>query len=171
MSKRNRTRIALILAAATVALAVALALAGAGRGIALYAYVLVLVALAVGVLGARIGAALPATPPLERLVPRNREREARVPQLEALVHRLSGGAPNAFDLHHRLRPLVREIAAAGLARSHGVDLERRPERAHELVGARTWELVRPDREPPEDRFARGWSEKELGELVDELERI
>lgn len=171
MRKPGRTRLVLTLAAATVALSLALALAGAGRGIALYAYVLVLVALAVGVLVAHLGSALPATPAFGQLVPRQLEREARVPQIEGLVYRLSGGAPNAFDLHHRMRPLVFEIAAARLARRHGVDLERRPERAHELVGPRTWELVRPDRELPQDRSERGWSEKELGELVDELERI
>jgi hypothetical protein len=167
--RRGRVRIAVALAAVVVALAIALA--GAERGVALDAYVLVLVALAAVVLRRRIGSALPATPAFETLTPARVEREAHVPQLDALVHRLSGGAPNAFDLHHRLRPLVREIAAARLARWHGVELEGRPERARELVGARTWELVRPDREPPHDRHAPGWSETELAELVDELERI
>ena len=46
-----------------------------------------------------------------------------------------------------LRPIVREIAAARLAR-HGVSLDRQPERARALLGAQTWELVRPDREAP-----------------------
>jgi len=104
--------------------------------------------------------------------PRRREPDAGVPQLDQLVLRLAGGDPNAFDLHYRLRPLVREIAAARLARHHGVELESQPERAHTLVGRRTWELVRPEREPPDDVWnARGWSEVELSELVDELEAL
>jgi hypothetical protein len=164
-------RTKLLLVAATVGLAVALALAGGGRGIAVYAYVLLLVAIAVRGLGARIGAAFPATPALAELFGRRRKRDERVPQLEELVHRLSGGGPNAFDLHRRLRPLVREIAGARLARRHGVDLELLPARAHDLLGPRTWELVRPDRDAPKDRSEDGWTEHELVELVDELEQI
>jgi hypothetical protein len=34
-----------------------------------------------------------------------------------------------------------------------------------------WELVRPDRVPPDDRSAAGWSDTELSALVDELEAI
>jgi hypothetical protein len=167
-----RARIALLLAVGTAAaLAVALALAGVGRGIALYAYVLTLVAIAVAALGRRIGAAFPATRAFERMVPVHREAEARVPQLDGLVNRISGGAPNDGDVHRKLRPLAIEIAGARLARLHGVDLELRPERARELVGPRTWELVRPDRPSPPDRFVRSWTEQDVGELVGELERI
>ena len=92
-------------------------------------------------------------------------------QLQELTRRICNGRPNAFEVHQRLRPLAREIAGARLARQHGIDLDRRPERARALVGPRTWELVRPDREPPVVRYAAGWSEAEVTELVDELERI
>ncbi len=119
----------------------------------------------------RIRKALPPAPPFDTMLPRGGERRTGAPQLEELGRRLSNGSPNAYDLHHRLRPLAREIAGARLARRHGIDLERRPERAQELVGPRTWELVRPERPPPVDRFAPGWSEPELAELVDELEGI
>ena len=36
---------------------------------------------------------------------------------------------------------------------------------------RWWELLRPDREPPADRFAPGISRAELRALVDDLERM
>jgi hypothetical protein len=40
-----------------------------------------------------------------------------------------------------------------------------------LVGEATWELVRPDREPPELRYAAGIAAPTLHEVVDSLERI
>ena len=150
---------------ATVAFAVALSLAGAARGMALYGYLLLLAALGMCVALARLRGLLPTTPAFDELYRRRNRQEERVEQLDALSRRLTA------DVHHRLRPLVSEIAAARLARRHGVDLTRRPEQACELVGPRTWELVRPDREPPDERSLRGWSERELRELVDELEQI
>lgn len=172
MSEAGRRPLWVVLVAATAALIVALFVFGAAPGIALYAGVLLLVAVVVAMLGARIALAFPATPPFGRPVPRQREPEAGVLQLDGLVLRLSDGNPNAFDLHHRVRPLVREIAAARLARHHGLELESRPELAHALVGPRTWELIRPERVPPDSVWnARGWSEAELSELVDELEEI
>ena len=36
-----------------------------------------------------------------------------------------------FDVHFRLRPLLRDIATAGLAMQSGIDLDRQPERARE----------------------------------------
>ena len=172
MSTAGRRPLWVALIAATAALIVALFLSGAARGTALYAYVLLLVAVAVVALETRIASAFPATPPFGGPVRRRGEPDARVPQLDELVLRLGGGDPNAFDLHYRLRPLVQEIAAARLARHHGLELDSQPERAHSLVGRRTWELVRPERDPPDDVWnARGWSEVELSELVDELEAL
>jgi hypothetical protein len=167
----NHRRLMLAVAAVTVAVVLGVALAGAARGIALYAYVLVLVAVAVLVLSTRIGRALPATPPFERLLPAPPRPDTRVVQLDSLVERLAGGDVNAFDLHHRLRPLIREIAAARLARGYAVDLEASPGRAHALVGARTWELIRPDRPAPTAHLERPWPSGELDELIGELERI
>jgi hypothetical protein len=169
--RRSRRR---IVAAAVVAIAVlvlAVSLAGAARGIALDAYVLAVCGLAAAALASRVRRAIPATPPFERLVPTRPTPETRVVQLEGLMGRLSGGEPNAFDLHHRVRPLVHQIATARLARGYAVDLDRRPERARALLGPRTWELVRPDRQPPVDHHGPSWSKRELTELVDELERI
>jgi hypothetical protein len=171
MTRPGRRRLVAAVVSAAAVAAIGLALSGAARGIALYAYVLLLVTAAVATLASRIRSTVPSTRPFEALLPREPERTARVVQLEGLVGALANGRPNAFDLHHRLRPLAREIAAARLARSHGVDLERRPERARELVGPRTWELIRPEREPPVDRLTREWSIQELGELVSELERM
>jgi hypothetical protein len=159
-----------MVAVTTVALAVALAL-GAAQDVALAACVLFLTALALIGLVRETVAVLPASDDLGELLRRPESREERVPQLATLERRLDSARWSTLDLHHRMRPLVCEIAAARLVRSHGVDLEREPERARALVGPHVWELVRPEREPPQERLAPGWPPKELWALVEELERI
>ena len=78
---------------------------------------------------------------------------------------------NAFHFHVRLRPVLREIAAIRLRRRYGVELDREPARARELVASAAWEVVRPDRPPPQDRLASGPSLASLREVVSELERL
>lgn len=78
---------------------------------------------------------------------------------------------NAWHLHVRLRPILREIAAHRLWTRFGVELDREQERARELIGADAWELVRPERPPPGDRLAPGPRPAELGAVVEQLERI
>lgn len=81
------------------------------------------------------------------------------------------GRVNAFHFYTRVRPVLREIAAARLKRRYGVDLDREPGRARELLGTSAWETVRPDAEPPADRLGRGPSVASLRTVVDELERV
>jgi hypothetical protein len=76
-----------------------------------------------------------------------------------------------FDVHFRLRPLVREISSAGLAMQSGIDLEREPDRARERLSRDMWELVRPDRPRPEGAGTSGINTASLSAIVTELERI
>ena len=76
-----------------------------------------------------------------------------------------------FDVHFRLRPVLRDIATAGLAMQAGIDLDHQPERARERLSPETWELVRPDRPRPERTRAAGIDTASLTAVVDELERI
>ena len=78
---------------------------------------------------------------------------------------------NEFHFHMRLRPVLREIAALKLRRRYGVELDREPARARELVPSAAWEVVRPDRPPPRDRLAPGPSLDQVRTLVSELERL
>ena len=96
------------------------------------------------------------------------ERPAELERLEREVY-LSLG--NEFYFHHRLRPLLREIASDRLLVQHGVDLDRQPAQAERLVGPEAWEWVRPDREEPRDRWVHGPPTAELTAVVDALERI
>jgi hypothetical protein len=89
----------------------------------------------------------------------------------ALAHELELSTYNAFHLQARLRPVLRDIAAHRLRTRYGVELDREAARARELVGTQAWELVRPDRPPPEDRLARGPDAEELAVVVDQLEAI
>jgi hypothetical protein len=88
-----------------------------------------------------------------------------------LVREVELATYNEFHLHVRLRPILHDIATHRLRARYGVDLDTEPARARELVGTRAWELVRPERQPPEDRLARGPSIAELARAVDELEAI
>jgi hypothetical protein len=76
----------------------------------------------------------------------------------------------AVHFHIRLRPLLREIAAHRLRTKYGVELDREPERARELLPSDVWEVVRPDRPFPADRLAAGPSFAQQRKLIDGLER-
>jgi hypothetical protein len=107
---------------------------------------------------------------------RPREQPPRGPQrtlpgdLGTITELVAGGRATAGDLHRRVRPLFREIAAAQLAR-RGVGLDRDPQSARELLGDDLWELVRADRPTPADRDAPGLSLAELVSLTDRLETL
>jgi hypothetical protein len=165
-------RAGVLVLVATIALVLALTLAGAGNGLALLVYVLFLAAVLFALLVARLRTALPAAPSFEALLARPKEHQSPVEQFDTIRRRVAMGSYSEAELYSRLRPLVRDIVAARLSRRYSVDLEREPERARALVGeGRVWELARPDRTRPSDQLARGWSERELEQLVEELESL
>ena len=89
---------------------------------------------------------------------------------ERLDRVVSTGMTHAGDLHLRLRPILREIAAEGLHR-RGVELDAQPQAAQKLLAPETWELVRPDRPRPDDAFAPGLAPKRLDAVLDDLEAL
>ena len=89
---------------------------------------------------------------------------------ERLDRIVSTGTTHAGDLHLRLRPILREIAADGLRR-RGVELDTQPQAAQKLLTPETWELVRPDRPRPQDAFAPGLAPKRLNAVLDDLEAL
>jgi len=90
--------------------------------------------------------------------------------LASVQRRVATGTAHAGELHLRLRPVLREVAAEGLRR-RGVDLDAEPDRARELLAAGTWEVVRPDRPRPDDPFAPGLPPKRLDAIIDDLEAL
>ncbi len=89
--------------------------------------------------------------------------EKQLPELVKLEREVTLATASAYDLHYRLLPHLREIAQARLeqsGRSPGPD----------TLG-HWWELLRPDRPAPDDRFAKGISQNELRALVADLARM
>lgn len=91
-------------------------------------------------------------------------RPARPPaELERIVREVTMASTSAYDLHYRLLPSLREIARARLEQSG-----RTPGPA---TLDRWWELLRPDRPPPDERFGGGISPADLRALVADLEKL
>lgn len=100
------------------------------------------------------------------------ERPAvRPPDLERTERMLSMALTTAFDLHFRLRPVLREVAEQRLADRRGLRLDSGDPRVEETCGDELWEVVRPDREAPDLRYQAGLRPAALERLVERLEGI
>jgi hypothetical protein len=141
-----------VAALATAALFIARALAPGRHELELDIYALTLGALAVVCAVTWLRRALPPAgeSSLQRALERARPARSQLPELARLERELYIGAAQAFDLHYRVRPVLREIALARLA-ERGLRLDSGEEAVREALGDELWDLVRPDREPPADR--------------------
>jgi hypothetical protein len=99
-----------------------------------------------------------------------RPRPERVRALEELEHAVDFSLGTAFDVHYRLRPHVRRVAAHRLA-VRGVRLDAQPDRVRTLIGPEAWDLVRPDRPEPDDRNAPGMELSSIRRVVDGLDAL
>jgi hypothetical protein len=139
------------------------------RGLAVDLFLLLVAAGAVYALVRALAEAAPRAEP--EPAPRPRRLAQRLPELERTERAVLLAGSNAFDVHYRLRPILREIAAQRLATRRGLTLDRDTAASRAVVGEDTWELVRPDREPPQLRFGPGVRAAELSQVVAALERI
>ena len=135
------------------------------RSIALHIYLLFLGALLMVVVVSAVNSTAPRArrSDLGAALDERPEPSGPVTQLAKLEREVTLAIGNAYDLHTRLLPHLREIAAARL--------ERRGQRPGPDTLGRWWELLRPDRPEPSERFAPGIPEHELRALVADLERI
>jgi uncharacterized membrane protein len=135
------------------------------RGIAIRVYIFVMGALAMMVLVAAAGDAFPKRrrSDFDRALQDAQTPPPKVNELERAQREVTLALGSAHDLHYRLVPHLREIAQARLERAG-----RQP--SPETLG-RWWELLRPDREPPVDRFETGIKLTDLRECLDDLARI
>jgi hypothetical protein len=95
----------------------------------------------------------------------------RPPDLERTERMLSMATTTAFDLHFRLRPVLREVAEQRLADRRGLRLDSGDPRVTEACGEELWEVVRPDRVAPDHRFLPGLPRADLHRIVERLESI
>lgn len=93
-----------------------------------------------------------------------------IAELHRLERELTMGSTRAFDLHYRLRPVLREIASARLER-RGMTLDSGSPAVQAALGDVLWELTAPDREGPDDRLAPGLGLEELDRTITRLERL
>jgi len=163
--KRHRLDFAVLFVIASAICAYVSFAVPADRSLAIRGYVLVVGGLAMfGVLVA-VGAAAPRRRRSE-LTKALDERPAvtrPVTELARIEREVTLAVGSAHDLHHRLLPHLREIAQARL--------ERRGKQPGPDTLGRWWDLLRPDRPEPDDRFARGIPEDDLRALVADLERM
>jgi len=98
---------------------------------------------------------------------------ASSPPLELLrVEReLELGIASADYAERRLLPLLRSIATARIGSRRGIELERRPDAARDLLGDDVWELLRPDRPESADRHAPGVPREQVISVIDRLESL
>jgi hypothetical protein len=138
--------VVLAMSAALVAVAVSFP---AERTRALAAYLL-----ALGLLGVVVSLRAVLRPgarsPFEAALAAQPLQPDRLRSLESVEHDCIQGLANPVDLHRRLRPRLREIAAQRLVARHGIDLDQRPEAARAVLGEELWELVRADRPRPDE---------------------
>ena len=100
---------------------------------------------------------------LEAALPRGAPPRRPLAEGERATREVALATSSAYDLHVRLLPHLREIAACRLERSGRAA---GPDRL-----GRWWERLRPDRPAPADHHAPGIKESDLRALVDDLERL
>ena len=163
--RRHLLDLGVLLVLATIACAYLVVAQPGLRNYAIYAYLFVVGGLVMIVIVSAFGEALPRRPrsPFEQALAEVKHRERVPAQVEQIERAVTLGVASAYDLHHRLLPQLREIAQCRLERAG-----RTP--GPETLG-RWWELLRPDRAEPHDRFGPGISQSELCALVADLERM
>ena len=114
--------------------------------------------------------AFPRETPLDTTGARPR-RAQQPPSLGRVENEVVLGVASSTDLHFRLVPRLRAVAAGLLAVRHGVSLRADPVRARELLGDEAWSVARPDRPAPQDRLGAGIPIRDLERTLDALERV
>ncbi len=145
--KGRLARIGAAVLLATTILLVLVVLVPSRRSLFIGIYELVLAAIAIGTLVRSFRMFEPQAwmrSPFER-DPERPEQQQPIAELDRIDRLVVLGAANEFDLHYRLRPVLRQVAVERLHGLRGIDLDGDPERAKRLLGDELWELVRPDR--------------------------
>ncbi|HEY7178051.1 MAG TPA: hypothetical protein VH305_02660 [Gaiella sp.] len=164
-------RAARLLFLPTIALLVIAVFASGELAPAVRVYALVVCAVGLGLAVAGLRRAFPRASRPPR-APASRGRRPEPPRsLAQLENEAAMGIADALDLHFRLRPHLRAIAAGLLEGRRGIDLDREPEAARQLLGDEAWQLLRADRPEPRDRHARGFTPETLERVVGSLERL
>jgi hypothetical protein len=157
---------------ATIGLLVARMIAPGRHELELDIYVLTLGGVALAALSSALGDVAPRedTSLLEEAMVPDPPEPVRIAELDRLDREVVLATSRDFDLHFRLRPVLREIAQSRLER-RGVLLDSENPRVRELLGEDLWALTAADREPSAYRQAPGLPLADLERTVERLERL
>jgi hypothetical protein len=156
---------------ATLGLGIAIAFAPGQVAPAADAYLVAVGTLALLLAIARTLGTLPRERPTRLDVrPPANIRPPRPRELVKLEREVALSTETAFDAHYRLRPTIREVAAARL-RLLGVDLDASSGSAEALLGPDVWDLVRPGRPRPRDHDAPGLPIECIAAMVATVEEL
>jgi hypothetical protein len=157
---------------AVIALIAARMISPGRKELELDVFVLVLGAIGLMVLAAELGRLAPTTEAslVEEALDPEPPEERPIVDLLRLERELSMASARQFDLHYRLRPVLRDIASARLEQ-RGVDLDSGRPVVQELLGDDLFELTAPNREPPKNRLAPGPGIEGLDRTITRLERL
>jgi hypothetical protein len=135
-------------------------------------FVLVLGGVGLLVLAAELGRLAPTAEKslVEEALEPEPPEERPIADLQRLERELSMASSRQFDLHYRLRPVLRDVATARLEQ-RGLDLDSGRPIVQELLGEELFELTAPDREPPKNRLAPGPGIEGLDRTITRLERL
>jgi len=164
-------RAAKLLALPTVGVLVVFAIIPGRLELAIRVYALVLCTAALAVMVSALRRTYGPASSLRRPERVRGERREVPGTLARIEQEVALGVAGSFDLHHRLRPRLRGLAGDLLAARRGFSLDGDPERARQALGDETWDLVRENRPPPEDRLARGIPISTLTHVVESLEGL
>jgi hypothetical protein len=114
--------------------------------------------------------ALPVAPSALDAALAVRPRAEKVESLDRAENVVAIAVSNAGDTHFRLRPVLRDAAAAAL-HGRGIDLDGEPATARALLGEEAWELVRPDRPRPAETLGPGIAPAALDRVLATLEEL
>jgi hypothetical protein len=157
---------------AVIALVAARMISPGRRELELDVFVLVLGGLGLLVLAAELGRLAPTAEKsfVEQALEPEPPEERPIAGLFRLERELSMASARQFDLHYRLRPVLRDVAVARLEQ-RGIDLDSGRPVVQELLGDELFELTAPDREPPKNRLAPGPGVEGLDRTISRLERL
>jgi hypothetical protein len=97
--------------------------------------------------------------------------ESPIDEFETIRRAFDGARFSAFDVHYRLRPLLRDLAASRLRVRRGIELDQQPGPAAEVLGAEAFALLREGRPAPGDYRRPVMSMQALERIVQAMEGI
>jgi hypothetical protein len=137
-------------------------------------FVIVLGALVIRLLvrAVRVATSAPGPFPFDQALHEPPEQEIpRATEPDRIAFEVGASTYRALELHHRFRRRLRRLAADRLTVEHGVDLDADRDAARSLLGEEAWDLLRPDHEPPEDRFGPGMPIEDSRKIVTAVEDL